>query len=419
MARTKILAESGRLERLWLSPPSFWLRGLAWLYTLGWRAYTGVYRLGLKRRVRMPVPVIGIGSLWAGGVGKTPVTIAVARLLQEAGVRVAVLTHGYGGSRYRMGALVDPAQCPDPAAVGDEAAELRLALPDVPIAVGKQRVRMAQAAMARWSPDALVLDDGFQHLPLARTLDLVLLPAESPLGNGYCLPAGPLREPPDGLQRASGAVWVYFGSPHPQPLSHEVGEGGRGARRCALPREVGEGCRGARRCALPREVGEGCRGARRCALPFPLARLAGEGDTGGEGFGTPTYTANVAPTALLRLATGERLPLDALQERPLTLVCGVARPQRFLHSVDALGYMVAETHTFPDHHAYTPDDMRMLAGRTVLTTLKDAVKLKGRLPADCDAYALLIEAHLDDALRTRILSLFTGTPAGSRESLRV
>jgi tetraacyldisaccharide 4'-kinase len=384
MARTKILAESGRLERLWLSPPSFWLRGLAWLYTLGWRAYTGVYRLGLKRRVRMPVPVIGIGSLWAGGVGKTPVTIAVARLLQEAGVRVAVLTHGYGGSRYRMGALVDPAQCPDPAAVGDEAAELRLALPDVPIAVGKWRVRMAQSAMARWSPDALVLDDGFQHLPLARTLDLVLLPAESPLGNGYCLPAGPLREPPDGLQRASGAVWVYFGSPHPQPLSHEVGEG--------------------------------CRGARRCALPFPLARLAGEGDTGGEGFGTPTYTANVAPTALLRLATGERLPLDALQERPLTLVCGVARPQRFLHSVDALGYMVAETHTFPDHHAYTPDDMRMLAGRTVLTTLKDAVKLKGRLPADCDAYALLIEAHLDDALRTRILSLFTGTPAGSRES---
>ena len=387
MARTKILAESGQLERLWILPPPFWLRGLAWLYTLGWRAYAGVYQLGLKHRVRMPVPVIGIGSLWAGGVGKTPVTIAVASLLQEAGVRVAVLTHGYGGSRYRTGALVDPAQHPDLAAVGDEAAELRLALPDVPIAVGKWRVRMAQAAMARWSPDALVLDDGFQHLPLARALDLVLLPAESPLGNGYCLPAGPLREPPDGLQRASGVVWVYFGSPHPQPLSHGVGEG--------------------------------CRGARRCALPFPLARLAEGGDTGGEGFGTPTYTANVAPTALLRLATGERLPLDALQERPLTLVCGVARPQRFLHSVDALGYTVAETHTFPDHYAYTPDDMRMLAGRTVLTTLKDAVKLKGRLPADCDAYALLIEAHLDDALRTRILSLFTGTPAGSRESLRV
>jgi tetraacyldisaccharide 4'-kinase len=361
-----------------------WLRGLAGLYALGWRAYAGVYALGLKRRAQIPIPVIGVGSLWAGGVGKTPVTIAVARLLQESGVRVAVLTHGYGGSRYRTGALVDPLQHPDPTEVGDEAAELRLALPNVPIAVGKQRVRMAHAAIARWSPDALVLDDGFQHLPLARTLDLVLLPAESPLGNGFCLPAGPLREPQEGVRRAGGVVWVYFGSPHPQPLSHPVGEG--------------------------------CRGARRCALPFPLARLAGEGDTGGEGFGIPTYTATIAPTALMRLATGERLSLDALRGQPLTIVCGIARPQRFLQMADLLGYTLAEAHAFPDHHAYTPDELYKFSGKTLLTTLKDAVKLRGQLPDDCDAYALLIEARLDDALRDRILSLFTGTPAGRRES---
>jgi len=384
MARTERLAVSETLEDLWQSSPPVWLRGLARLYALGWRAYAGVYALGLKRRTEMPVPVIGVGSLWAGGVGKTPVTIAVARLLQESGVRVAVLTHGYGGSRYHTGALVDPLQHPDPAEVGDEAAELRLALPDVPIAVGKWRVQMAQAAIARWSPDALVLDDGFQHLPLARALDLVLLPAESPLGNGFCLPAGPLREPPEGVRRAGGVVWVYFGSPHPQPLSHGVGEG--------------------------------CRGARRCALPFPLARLAGEGDTGGEGFGIPTYTATIAPTALMRLATGERLSLDSLRGQPLTIVCGIARPQRFLQMANLLGYTVAEAHAFPDHHAYTPDELYKFSGKTLLTTLKDAVKLRGQLPDDCDAYALLIEAHLDDALRDRILSLFTGTPAGRRES---
>ena len=384
MARTERLAVSETLEDLWQSSPPVWLRGLARLYALGWRAYAGVYALGLKRRAQMPVPVIGVGSLWAGGVGKTPVTIAVARLLQESGVRVAVLTHGYGGSRYHTGALVDPLQHPDPAEVGDEAAELRLALPDVPIAVGKWRVQMAQAAIARWSPDALVLDDGFQHLPLARALDLVLLPAESPLGNGFCLPAGPLREPPEGVRRAGGVVWVYFGSPHPQPLSHGVGEG--------------------------------CRGARRCALPFPLARLAGEGDTGGEGFGIPTYTATIAPTALMRLATGERLSLDSLRGQPLTIVCGIARPQRFLQMADLLGYTVAEAHAFPDHHAYTPDELYKFSGKTLLTTLKDAVKLRGRLPDDCDAYALLIEAQLDDALHDRILSLFTGTPAGRRES---
>jgi tetraacyldisaccharide 4'-kinase len=384
MVRTQRLAVSEWLEGQWRSSPPVWLRGLARLYTLGWRAYAGIYALGLKRRAQIPIPVIGVGSLWAGGVGKTPVTIAVARLLQESGVRVAVLTHGYGGSRYRTGALIDPLQHPDPTEVGDEAAELRLALPDVPIAVGKWRVQMAQAAIARWSPDALVLDDGFQHLPLARALDLVLLPAESPLGNGFCLPAGPLRETPEGVRRAGGVVWVYFGSPHPQPLSHGVGEG--------------------------------CRGARRCALPFPLARLAGEGDTGGEGFGIPTYTATIAPTALMRLATGERLSLDSLRGQPLTIVCGIARPQRFLQMADLLGYTVAEAHAFPDHHAYTTDELYRFSGKTLLTTLKDAVKLRGRLPDNCDAYALLIEARLDDALRDHILSLFTGTPAGSRES---
>jgi tetraacyldisaccharide 4'-kinase len=374
MARTEGLAASKRWEDLWRSPPPVWLRGLSRLYALGWRAYAGVYALGLKRRARMPVPVIGVGSLWAGGVGKTPVTIAVARLLQESGVRVAVLTHGYGGSRYRTGALIDPLQHPDPAEVGDEAAELRLALPNVPIAVGKQRVQTAHAAIARWSPDALVLDDGFQHLPLARALDLVLLPAESPLGNGYCLPAGPLRETPEGVRRAGGVVWVQWEQcqlPPPQPSS-----------------------------STRRELG---------FLPRVRGRLGG-GQT------LPTYTATIAPTALMRLATGERLSLDSLRGQPLTIVCGIARPQRFLQMADLLGYTVAEAHAFPDHHAYTPDELYKFSGKTLLTTLKDAVKLRGRLPDDCDAYALLIEAQLDDALHDRILSLFTGTPEGRRES---
>lgn len=360
MAGARRWNDSTGWERVWQSQPPLWLRGLARLYALGWFAYAGVYRLGLKRRAVMPVPVIGVGSLWAGGVGKTPITIAVARALQEAGMRVAVLTHGYGGSHYRTGALIDPSLHPDPALVGDETAELRLALPEVPLAVGKWRVCMAQAAIERWSPDALVLDDGFQHLPLARTLDWVLLPAESPLGNGYCVPAGPLREPPSGLRRASGVVWV------------------RWAATAAERATMGDGQR----------------------LNVPI----------------PTYTATIAPTTLLHLPTGEQLPLDALQGRPLTMVCGVARPHRFLQTAQAQGYTLEATLLFPDHHAYTPGDLRPLTGKTVLTTLKDAVKLRERLPDGCDAYALLIEAHLCGPLRGHILSMFKGTPAESRES---
>ncbi|MCX7993899.1 MAG: tetraacyldisaccharide 4'-kinase [Fimbriimonadales bacterium] len=366
-----------RLEQLWQSEPPLWLRGLAGLYALGWRAYEGVYRLGLKRRAQMPVPVIGVGSLWAGGVGKTPITIAIARLLHESGRRVAVLTHGYGGSRYREVTLVDPCEYPDPAEVGDEAAELRLTLPDVPIAVGRWRVRTAQAAIARWSPEVLVLDDGFQHLPLARTLDLVLLPAESLLGNGYCLPAGPLREPPSGLRRAGGIVRVAIRPhpptfspacgrgeidryPHPQPLSHAVGEGSQ--------------------------------------LPLFRARERGRG-----GEGIPTYHAVITPITLLHLCTGERLSLTALQNRPFTLVCGIARPERFVQAAQSLGYTIASVHTFPDHHAYRPDELRFFSDRTVLTTAKDAVKLRPYLPEDCDAYALLLEAQLDERLTQRVL----------------
>lgn len=360
MERKGRWGDAARWERVWQSQPPLWLRGLAHLYALGWHAYAGVYRLGLKRRTVMPVPVIGVGSLWAGGVGKTPLTIAMTRVLQEAGARVVVLTHGYRGSGYRTGMLVDTAQHPDPAVVGDEAAELRLALPEVPLAVGKWRARMAQAAIERWAPDALVLDDGFQHLPLARTLDWVLLPVESPLGNGFCMPAGPLREPPNGVRRASGVVWVRWAS---SPAGGAIA-------------------------------------SERQDFAVPV----------------PTYTATIVPTLLLRIATGERLPLSTLQGRALTLVCGVARPQRFLQTAQALGYSVEATRLFPDHHAYTPDDLRPLTGKTVLTTLKDAVKLRTRLPEDCDAYALLIEAQLEDALRSRILSLFTGTPAPDRES---
>jgi tetraacyldisaccharide 4'-kinase len=225
---------------------------------------------------------------------------------------------------------------------------------------------MAHAAIARWSPDALVLDDGFQHLPLARALDLVLLPAESPLGNGFCLPAGPLREPPEGVRRAGGVVWV-------------------------------------------RSENESQLWSAEAELP-PNAEAALQHSK------IATYTATIAPTALLRLATGERLPLDALRGQPLTIVCGIARPKRFLQMANLLGYTVAEAHAFPDHHAYTTDELYRFSGKTLLTTLKDAVKLRGRLPDNCDAYALLIEARLDDALRDHILSLFTGTPAGRRES---
>ncbi len=316
------------IERAWQSErPHLSLRALASLYTLGWRAYESTYRLGLKKRWRAPVPVVGVGSLWVGGVSKTPITIAIAKGLTERGLRVVVLTHGYGGTRYRQTTLIEPNEFPSATEVGDETLEIRTLLPDVPIAVGKWRVESARQAIARWNPDVLVLDDGFQHLPLARTLDLVALPASKPFGNGYCLPAGPLREPPDGLQRASAVLSV----------------GGE--------------------------------------LSEPIGNC-------------PAFEVTIQPSRLIDLRNNTESPLEALHERPVTLITGIARPERFIQTLQMLGAEIVSTHLYPDHHPFQARELQAFQGKRLVMTLKDAVKIRPLLPESLEAYTLTITATL-------------------------
>lgn len=178
----------------------------SWLYGFGWESYEAIYRLGLKRPFRPEFRTIAIGNLQVGGLGKTPLTLACARLLERSGVRVAISASGYGSPAWNSGVVVEPREAADAGAVGDEAALIRTKLPDVPLLVGRDRVWAAQTA-ARYQPTILLLDDGFQHLRLARDADLVIWDPNS--ANKRCLPAGPLREPVGGLKRAAAiATWV-------------------------------------------------------------------------------------------------------------------------------------------------------------------------------------------------------------------
>lgn len=335
-------------EQVWERPsPPVILRGLAWLYTVGWRAYESLYRLGFKRRVQLPVPVVGVGSLLVGGAGKTPVAIAIARLLRESGRRVAVLCSGYGGRRWQEITLLTPDMQPDPLDVGDEPVEILHALQDVPVAVGRRRLAVARAAIEHWQPDVLVLDDGFQHLPLARTVDLVVLPGERPFGNGYCLPAGSLREPPSGLMRANAIVIVRTPLPHEQNGS-------------------------------------------------PLLR-------GNLRAGVPSFSAVIEPEGLEELTTGQCLPPNALHGREVIAVAGIARSHRFVQTVQQLGMRIVETRLFPDHYSFEREAWDWARGKIVLTTAKDAPKLRSRLPTDCQAYALRVHAQLEPAFRDWLL----------------
>ncbi len=162
------------------------------------------YRYGLFQSRRLPCRVVSVGNITAGGTGKTPMTIWLARALQQAGLRVAVVSRGYGGGAQKTGGIVSDGGHirMGPAAAGDEPFMMARTLPEVPVLVGGDRYRSGMTALRRFQPDVILLDDGFQHLKLKRDLDLVLLDRRHPLGNGRVLPRGPLREPVQGLDRA-------------------------------------------------------------------------------------------------------------------------------------------------------------------------------------------------------------------------
>ncbi|MEM6468917.1 MAG: tetraacyldisaccharide 4'-kinase [Planctomycetota bacterium] len=159
------------------------------------------YRTGVRHRNkkfdrgdgvhRVDVPVISVGNLTTGGTGKTPVVAYLARWFRDRGVRVAIVSRGYGRGD---------------AAENDEAAELHQRLPDVPHLQDPDRVRSAEIAIEELDSQLILMDDGFQHRRLHRDLDIVLVDATCPFGYGHLLPRGLLREPMKNLSRADVAI---------------------------------------------------------------------------------------------------------------------------------------------------------------------------------------------------------------------
>ena len=184
---------SQRLERHWYAP-AWWLTALLAPLEGLFALLSGLrrlgYRHGLWRSHALPVPVVVIGNINVGGVGKTPLTLSLLSSLQAQGVRVGVISRGYGG-QHQQATLVRPDSSPEQ--VGDE--PLLLAASGAPVVVGRDRVAAGHALLQHHPDLQLILtDDGLQHYRLARTLEMVVLDGRRGLGNGHLLPAGPLRE---------------------------------------------------------------------------------------------------------------------------------------------------------------------------------------------------------------------------------
>lgn len=182
---------SGRRRGLAAAALRALLRAAEAPYAAAVRQRNRRYDLGRAEICRVGVPVVSVGNLTLGGTGKTPMVEWIARWFRERGVRVSIVSRGYGaedGSR------------------NDEALELEQKLPDVPHLQNVDRVVGASTAIEEFESQVVLLDDGFQHRRLQRDLDIVLLDALEPLGFGHVVPRGTLREPLSGLSRASAVV---------------------------------------------------------------------------------------------------------------------------------------------------------------------------------------------------------------------
>jgi tetraacyldisaccharide 4'-kinase len=304
-----------------------------------------LYESGLLTAHRAGVPVFSVGNLSAGGTGKTPFVVWLARELLRRERRVGILSRGYGA---------------EPGAQNDEAAMLSRALPGVPHVQDRDRVRGARALVAR-GVDALVLDDGFQHRRIARDVDIVLVDATRPWGlprdaTGKSvralLPRGFLREAPRSLARADALVITRV---------DQVPE------------------------------------AWLAELESELETLAA---------GVPRVHAVHAPRSL-RNIDGTSAPLSSLAGREVELVSGIGNPEAFSRTVKSLGAIVTSERRFADHHAFSAADVEAPSdGRLLLCTAKDQGKLAAlgvacaalEIELELRSSGLALEALLDAAL---------------------
>ncbi|MEW6490514.1 MAG: tetraacyldisaccharide 4'-kinase, partial [Thermodesulfobacteriota bacterium] len=323
----------------------------AWGYGKAQALRRWAYRRRILRAEHPGVPVISVGNIAAGGTGKTPCVETICRVLLEAGLRPAVLSRGYKGSlRGGTGVVSDPdGVLLSPEEAGDEPVLLARRLPGVPVLVGRDRRATARLAAERFGVEVVVLDDGFQHLGLARDLDVVLLDARRPFGNGHCFPRGLLREAPGALAEADLVLLTRT------------------------------------RRADSQGVDDVRAAVRRHNLTAPVLPTA--------------HT----PRQVVDVATGEAGPLERLRGLKVLAFAGIGTPEAFFRELGDLGAKVLQSVPFPDHHRYTPADLeqvltwaRLMNAQALVTTEKDGVRLLAHLPLPLPVLATRIEMAVLD-----------------------
>jgi tetraacyldisaccharide 4'-kinase len=303
----------------------------AGLYAAGVRLRHALYRHQLFKTHHLSAPVISIGNLTVGGTGKTPLTAFIARYLRDEGRSVAILSRGYKRSGTgRVEVSNEQSVLCGPQQSGDEPYLLAVACPGVRVIVDSDRYSAGRWLEQQTKVSAFILDDAFQHLRVARDLNLLLLDATEPLSELRIVPFGRLREPLTAMQRADAVIITRADQPFDRAAFH----------------------------SLIRQHG---------------------------GAAVPVFHATHEMTRLRRLKTtgnAEFIPATNFAQRRVAAVSGIARPERFIADLERLKIAIVLRRDFRDHHRYTAPELAEIfrqaqaaQAEAVIITEKDAANL--------------------------------------------
>lgn len=304
------------------------LRMLAIFYAFGIHMINLLYDRGCIKQQKLSCKAISIGNMTVGGTGKTPLVIMLANLLRHRGLKPAVLSRGYGGKSRQCTLVVSDGRniLASSGEAGDEPMLIGRLASGIPVIVGKDRASSGRYAVNNFGTDVVILDDGFQHRELFRDMDIVLLDSIAPFGNGFILPAGPLREPAGSLKRAD-LILLTRADSRERPL------------------------------------------AERLRRLYP---------------GKPVLASRHIP---IELISGDRknvFQLDYIKGKNVYAFAGIGDPNSFRDMITSLGGSLVFLIEYPDHYEYTAEDVdhisynaRQSLADIILTTEKDGIRLEG------------------------------------------
>lgn len=320
-------------------------------------ARTSLYASGLLKPKKLPRPVISIGNIAVGGTGKTPLVMTLAKALMKRGIRTAILSRGYR-SLQGSGPLVSDGQkiLLSPEEAGDEPFLMAQTLREIPVLIGKNRFNNGRIALQQFQIQGFLLDDGFQHLPLHRDLNIVLIDSHMGFGDGHLLPRGVLREPLSHLKRAD--IFLLTKAEDPEAFS---------------------------------------------ALKSMLHKINPA---------IPVFHSHYEPVEMVQ-PDGKVHPLHLLKGKKVLALSGIGNPAYFLSLIKKCGVEEVDEMIFPDHHSYTVKELtsvleKVKSPNLVVTTEKDMVKLNRIIHHPIPLLALRIEMKIreEEAFYKRVMEVF-------------